>query len=273
MRYQVLKQTIDRLNTTDPADRFLSKEQYQNLLSVLSRFEQIFLSIQKLKTDPEYLGVQKKAGMFMQHYLIVLQMAVMRGEIPESALAYYGFKTCHDKIPAFNTGKQILSWGERIFDGDSKRIANGGKYITNPGIAVVKVWYEKFQSAYQNHRVQVEKFKNNQDFVCKLRNEANQAISELCNELEYAYDHLPPDEFRKIAGEFGISYKYSDKEIAEENQPQTASLFEMDAIPVEKPKPGKARRSEKNKRMDSEQPGLQTEFAFTLKEVNAGKYE
>ncbi len=271
VRYEILKTSVAKLNAMERSERFLSKEQYQNLLFAMSRFEQIFLSLQKLKSDPEFLEVQKKAGMFMQHYLTVLQMAVMREELPEDSLAYYGLESCYDKIPAFNTAKQILTWGERLFDGDQKRIANGGKYITNPGIAVVKVWYEKFKSSYQNHKVQLEKFKNNQAFLEKLRHEANQAIAELFNEVEYTYNHLPPEEFRKIASEFGLFYKYSDKEMTEENQPKTSPLFEMETIPIEKIRNKPRRKLKLHKHCVTE--ALQTEFSFTLKEIDTDDYK
>lgn len=274
-RYQTLKQCLDQLTDTNPNERFVSQDQFESLQSVMSRFEQIFLAREKLKADPEYLAVQEKAGMFLKHYLLVMQMAVMRGEMPEKNLAYYGIKSANATLPAMNTAKQILEWGPKIFDADAQRIANGGKYITNPSIAVVKVWFEKFKDVHQNHKVQIEKFRNNKEFLSKLRSEATQKIIEFWNLLEYEYQHLESEEIRDIAKTYGLSYSLSSSEIAQENSPKTARLFNPEEIPVEKstdvlhserPKKIKRRKSISN-------PDLQASFAFLLEEINANEQE
>lgn len=275
LRYQTLKQCIDRLADIDAKERFLSEDQYNNMLSVMSRFEQIFLSREKLKADPEYLALQEKAGMFLKHYLMVMQMAAMRGEMPEKNLMYYGLKNAHSPLPAFNTGKQIIELGAEIFEADAKRIANGGKYITMPSIAVVKVWYEKFVDAYQNHRVQIEKYKNNQEFVKKLRGEVTRCIIDFWNYLEYEYNHLDAEAFRHLAKEYGLHYSLSSNEIAHEASPKTAKLFNPEEIPVNKlhDQIGKYTAKPKQKHPKKQISELQTSFPFLPEEIEANKNE
>ncbi|MDA3910314.1 MAG: hypothetical protein PF448_03010 [Bacteroidales bacterium] len=275
LRYQTLKQCIDKLADINPQSRFLSEDQYHSMLSVMSRFEQIFLAREKLKADPEYLAIQKKAGLFLKHYLMVMQMAALRGEMPEKNLMYYGLKNAHSPLPAFNTGKQIIELGSEIFEADAKRIANGGKYITMPGIAVVKIWYDKFVDAYQNHRVQVEKYKNNQEFVQKLRNEVTRCIIEFWNSLEYEYNHLEPESFRQLAMEYGLQYSLSSNEIALEASPKTASLFNPEEIPVDKLQEQAAKyiSRPKPKYQKKQVSELQTSFPFLSEEIETDKGE
>jgi len=272
-RYQILKQCIDKLSHMDARSHFLSEDQFQNMLSVLSRFEQIFLAREKLKADPEYLAIQEKAGLFLKHYLMVMQMAAMRGEMPEKNLIYYGLKNAHSPLPAFNTGKQIIELGAQIFEADAKRIANGGKYITMPSIAVVKIWYEKFVDAYHNHTVQVEKYKNNQEFVQGLRNEVTRCIIDFWNNLEYEHNHLETEEFRQLAKSFGLRYSLSSNEIARETAPKTAKLFNTEEIPINKLQARVEKYSPKSKvkSLKKETAELQTSFPFLSEKIEADK--
>jgi len=274
-RYQTLKQCIDKLAGNNPQERFLSEGQYQSMLSVLSRFEQIFLAREKLKADPEYLAIQGKAGLFLKHYLVVMQMAVMRGEMPEENLKYYGLKDANSPLPAFNTGKQILELGPEIFEADAKRIGNGGRYITMPSIAVVKIWYEKFVDVYDNHSAQVEKYRNNQDFVRKLRNEVTRCIIEFWNSFEYEYSDLEAEDFRQLAMEYGLQYSLSANDIALKISPKTARLFMPEEIPVDRTKEHSEKyiSQPKPKHHKNQSSELQRSFPFLSEEVEADKDE
>ncbi|MEA1874161.1 MAG: hypothetical protein U9N51_07015 [Bacteroidota bacterium] len=274
-RYQTLKQCVEKLSNRDAQSQFLSQDQFKNMLFVFSRFEQIFLAREKLKADPEYLVTQEKAGLFLKHYLMVIQMAAMRGEIPEKSLLYYGLKNAQSPLPAFNTGKQIIELGAEIFEADAKRIANGGKYITMPSIAVVKIWYDKFVDAYQNHAVQSEKYKNNQEFIRGLRGEVTRCIIDFWNSIEYEYNHLDAEVFRQLAKEYGLQYSLSSNEIAREASPKIAKLFNPEEIPVDKLHDQREKyiARSKPKYFKKQISDLQTSFPFLSEEIEANKNE
>jgi hypothetical protein len=229
LRYQMLCQIVKRYNQLASAKQFIHEDKFQKVLSAMSKFEQIFLSREKLKQDTEYLDIQKKAGMFLRHYLIVLKLAVERKEIDEKYLSEYGLKTLSlDEIPPFNTAKQILAKAPIIFNADAKRIAETGKYINSPNLAIVKMWVEKFETIHQNHLVQTNKYLNNQEFLQKLQREADEAITLFWDTFESHYHEMEDTERIRYAEEFGLSYQLD--EVNDENLPQTGVLFESNEI-------------------------------------------
>jgi hypothetical protein len=275
LRYQVMKQAVEKLSDTSSAENVIDKDQYNKLLSILSRFEQIFLSREKLKADIEYLSAQEKAGLFLKHYLMVIQMAVQRNEMPSNILQFYGLENVNSKIPPFNTCKQILELAPKIFEADSRRIAQGGKYVTNPSIAVVKVWFENFSDIHENHKNQVEKYKNHQDFIQSLRREANQVIAEVWDDIEQAFSHLTQEEKIIATTEYGIIYKPSKKELELEKLPKTGSLFAPEQIPVKIVSYQACNNKNSNnsiaEKSDKIHGNLQSSFSFPFDEIETSE--
>lgn len=235
MQYDAMKTAIDMIRNFPENERAVSKKTCDELLATFSRFEQIYKSREKLKHNNEYKALHNKARLYIRHYLQVLIMAVERGELPESSLAYYGLKPDTKQLPRLNSVKHILDYGQALFEADAKRILDGGKYVTNPSIAVVKVWFEKLVNAQENHRVQAEKFKHNKAFFNQIRHEAKICISKVWDEIEEAYGHLSPAMKRKAAAKYGVVYVDGSKERKARSAPQNGTLFSSSDIPEEEP--------------------------------------
>lgn len=235
MKYEAMKTAIEVSESLHADECGISKSTFNELLSTFSRFEQIYISRQKLKHDNDYKAFRNKARMYIEHYLQVLIMAVERGELPSDALLYYGLKPGSTKLPDLRTDNKLIDFGKFLFEADSKRILEGGKYITNPGIAVVKVWFEKYVSARENHRVQIEKYRNNKDFIEQIRWEAHACIKNTWDEIEMSFEHLSPALKRKAAAHYGVMYVESPREQAIRTAPSTGSLFNRDEIPEKEP--------------------------------------
>ncbi len=235
MRYEAMKNALKASDNVPVEDCALSRAIYDELKGMFSRFEQIFLSMEKLKNNKEYLPLQEKARLYITHYLQVMLMAVERGELPENTPEYYGIKSGSYRLPKLQSDKQLIEFGNALFENDAKRISEGGKYITNPGIAVVKVWFEKYLNAWENHQVQLKKYKNNKVFLEQMRSDADACIKSVWDEVENAYDHLRPALKRKAAAKYGVVYVESSREKAMRSAPATGSLFNKDDIPEEEP--------------------------------------
>jgi hypothetical protein len=235
MRYEAMKKALDMADSLPIEDRAFRKATYDELKAMFSRFEQIFLSMEKLRNNHEYMPLQEKTRQYITHYLQVMIMAVERGELPENTPSYYGLKPGSVGLPKLKSAKQVIEFGKTLFENDAKRISKGGKYITNPSIAVVKVWFEKFVSAYNNHQVQVKKYKNNKDFLEQMRREAHVCIKNTWDEIEASFEHLSPALKRKAAARYGVMYIESPREQAIRTAPSTGSLFKKDDIPEEEP--------------------------------------
>ncbi|MDA3820685.1 MAG: hypothetical protein PF590_09525 [Candidatus Delongbacteria bacterium] len=235
MKYEAMKTAIEVTESLSVHDRAISKTTFDELLSTFSRFEQIYKSREKLKHDNDYKALRNKARMYIEHYLQVTMMAVEREEFPADTLAYYGLKPGSKKLPDLRTDKKLIDFGKFLFEADSKRILEGGKYITNPGIAVVKVWFEKFVSTRKNHQVQVDKYKQTKTFIDNKRLEAKLCIRKVWDEIEEAYSHLSPSLRRKAAIKYGVIYIDNAKERQSKYQPENGTLFTVHDIPEQEP--------------------------------------
>jgi hypothetical protein len=118
-----------------------------------------------------------------------------------------------------------MSWGRRIIEGEEFRIKKGASPITNPTIAVVKVRFENFIEAWTYHNTLAKK---TSDYIVKnsdLRQEADEIILKLWNEVENFHNSLPESVRKTLNEEYGLVYFYRkgelEKVIAAEAQPIT----------------------------------------------------
>jgi hypothetical protein len=154
-----------------------------------------------------------------------MNMAILRGELPAETRAFYGLATDESTVPSFNTENELMSWGRRIIEGEEFRIKKGASPITNPTIAVVKVRFENFIEAWTYHNTLAKK---TSDYIVKnsdLRQEADEIILKLWNEVENFHNSLPESVRKTLNEEYGLVYFYRkgelEKVIAAEAQPIT----------------------------------------------------
>lgn len=161
----------------------------------------------------EYSEVFRKAKLYLSHFLQVVNFAILRGEMKPNVIEYYGLKVNSKAAPPMNLEAHILMWGERIIDGEQKRVAKGGSPIYSPSIALVKVHYEEFIEAYR-HQKMLQNITNRASMrVAELREQADQMIQEMWNEVEEKFSNLSDDEKREKAAEYGIVYVFRTSEL------------------------------------------------------------
>lgn len=165
------------------------------------------------KKNKDYYEVFKKARTYLTHFVRVMNMAVLRGDLPAETRAFFGLATDDSNVPSLNNETELLSWGRRVIEGEEFRIRKGGSAITNPTIAVVKVRFENFIEAYTNHNNLTKKTleftgKNN-----NLRKEADEIILQLWNEIECTHSTLPDMQRIRDCEEYGLVYFYRKNEL------------------------------------------------------------
>ncbi|MCK4751528.1 MAG: hypothetical protein KAT15_30935, partial [Bacteroidales bacterium] len=171
----------------------------------------------QIERNQDYCILQKKARLYISHFVQVINMAIQRGEIARSILDYYKLNGYSKKLPPLNTEEEIIKWGEKIIDGETQRVRKGLSPITNPTIAVVKVRYEKFLEAYHNQKnLQLS---NNRALreLAELRPMADDIILQIWNEVEESFKDLPDDLRREKAMEYGLVYVFRKNEMADQN--------------------------------------------------------
>ena len=217
-RLKAIKSALSKGQELPPFKLAFTQKTLQAIYSFLPGFEHT-ISIQKLSysnqlyKSNDYQVCLRKARLFISHFIQVMNMAVVRGEIPSSTRTFYGIDVKDKNLPSLLTEKDVIHWGRKIIDGESARLLKGFAPITNPTIAVVKVWYEKFLDAYHSQKIILQRNRNNQEKIKMMRKQADQLIQNIWNEVEDYFSDLPDDIRREKCMEYGIVYFYRKNEL------------------------------------------------------------
>ena len=182
----------------------------------------------QIERNKDYQNLAKKARLYLSHFIQVLNMAISRGELPETVRSVYGMDTDEKKLPNLSADKDMIEWGKLIIKGESDRTSKGQPPITNPTIAVVKVRYENFVEAYNHQRILQQNTHRCQGELEELRKRADEIILDIWNEVEDKFNDLPDHERRERAIEYGLVYVYRKNEI-KGLQMLERSLIDLDA--------------------------------------------
>ena len=194
----------------------ISAKTIEELQTVKSKFENLLkhyemnIQIQSEKNH-EYKASMEIARMYVSHFIQVLYLTSERGEI-NGGIKYYGLDEFDGKVPPLNNEEEILFWGNKVIQGEQKRIQNGGSAIYNPSIALVRIKVEAFNDAaifQQNLKKNtIRTYKAMQE----LRKTTNDFISQLWNEIEEGIVTDNAKHKRQVAQEYGIVYIFRRKE-------------------------------------------------------------
>jgi hypothetical protein len=163
--------------------------------------------------------------MYLTHFIRVMNMAVLRGDLPAEARAYFGLATNESVVPSLSTDNELVSWGKRVIEGEEFRIKKGGSPITNPTIAVVKVRYEKFIEAYNFHKSLIKKTLDYAERTSDMRKEADDLILQIWNEVEGKHISLPEDVRKKESEDYGLVYFYRKSELRNSGSAEMQSFI------------------------------------------------
>jgi hypothetical protein len=204
-------------NLTPPKMAFSSK-----ILIKLQKFLPIFehgIQLQRQsfaaqnKRSKNYEEVLRKARIYLTHFIRVMNMAIIRGELPIETRTYYGFVIDESTVPSLNTENELISWGRRVIDGEEFRIRKGNTPIMNPSVAVVKVRYEKFIESWQHYKTLRMKTLDITHKNIELRKEADEIILSIWNEVETKFSSLPEEKKRKECEKYGVVYFFRKSEV------------------------------------------------------------
>ncbi len=183
----------------------------------------------KVSANKRYRHVVGNARMYISHFIQVLNMAVIRGEIKKDQKALYGLDTNHHTVPDLTTDQDLLEWGQKIIKGEEERIRQGGFPIYNPGITKVKVHYDIFreQQGYQDmHRKNADRVYED---LGELRRKADEIILDIWNTVEdYYRDRLPYARLMACKA-YGLIYYYrkGEKKLTPETDKEIVRLHRM----------------------------------------------
>jgi hypothetical protein len=219
-RMKALRTALSKGKELPPFNLAFSQKTLQSLFSFLPSFEQA-VSIQKqslLNQAEKSIGYQqciRKARLFISHFIQVMNMAIMRGELPANTRTYYVINEADKNLPPLLSEGDIIEWGKKMIDGETIRLRKGLTPITNPTIAVVKVRYEKFLEAHYAQKTVLLRTSQNQEKLTALRKQADNLIQVIWNEVEDHFRDLPDAMRREKTMDYGIAYVYRKNELKE----------------------------------------------------------
>jgi len=207
-----------------------SQNALQKVQSFLPSFEKVIQESKQaydnqVDKNKDYLRTLKKAKLYISHFIQVVNMAILRGELPVSERAFFNLDEDEKKTPALFTESEVIEWGQKIIDGEEIRKAKGRSPITNPTIAVVRVRYEQYIDAYKFQKTLQKNYHRALEKLSDMRTTADEIILQVWNEVEIYFEGLPYEERRKKAETYGLNYVFRKGELPKENSFHEAEAF------------------------------------------------
>ena len=202
--------------TLSEAQRFLM--QFENQVA---QYHANFDS--KVSANRQYRHRVRNARMYISHFIQVLNLAVIRGEIKRAQKELYKLNPKSNALPDLTTEEGLMEWGQNIIDGETQRTVAGGFAIYNPSINKVKVHYEMFKEDYTSHLLHKKTHSRVYEDTETLRKKADEIILSIWDQVEAFYkDELPYAKLQKCQS-YGMIYYYRKGEA--KLTPQTDELI------------------------------------------------
>ena len=161
----------------------------------------------------------KMARLYVSHFIQVLNMSVMRGEIRASLKQLYGLDVRNHTVPDLSSEAALVEWGQKVIVGEQRRTAQGGVPIYNPTIAKVKVHFDIFKESYERQRGLQTSTTRFLDKVVALRAEADAIILDVWNQVEAHFaSEASPAKRLQLCRMYGVVYYYRPGEKRLEEQ-------------------------------------------------------
>jgi hypothetical protein len=216
-RLRALNEALKQGSVMPPANLAISQSMLLKLRGFLPLFKQTVdhqreTFRRQTQNSKTYLDIQRRAKLYISHFIQVMNLAVARGELKPEVRKFYGLKENQKTVPTLNTESEILEWGDKIVKGEAARLATGATPVTNPTIALVKVRFEDYTRTYRNQKSLQDIYTKASTKVASMRQEADGLILEIWNQVESSFSKLPPAEMRQKAEIYGVVYVYRKNE-------------------------------------------------------------
>ena len=201
----------------------LSHNTYHRAKSILERLSREVAvykrCVQEQSTkrgNEPYEAALKKARMYVSHFIQVLSMSIMRGEIARNKRPYDGLSENEDTVPNLFSESSVLEWGVKIIEGERRRQAEGGIPIYNPTMGRVSVVFELFKEMYDRQQMLQQRTNEALRNISDMRFEADEIIFEAWAEIEKAFAGFEGKaRINKCAAYGVIYYERPDRKVKE----------------------------------------------------------
>lgn len=214
-RIRALKAAVDSSVCGGVYTNVLTHNTYHRAKDLLERFSREVAVYKRCVTEQsakkgnvQYEAALKKARMYVSHFIQVLSMSIMRGEIARNKRPYYGLPQDEDTVPNLFSEASVLEWGQKIIAGEQRRQSEGGVPIYNPTMGRVSVVFELFKEMYDRQHFLQNRTAEALANISNMRYDVDELIFELWGEVENAFASLTGETRIKRCAEYGVIYYY-----------------------------------------------------------------
>ena len=185
-----------------------AKELLENFSREVAVYKRCVAEQSSKKGNESYDTALKKARMYVSHFIQVLSMCIVRGEVARNKRPYYGLPENEDTVPNLFSEASVLEWGQKIIAGEQRRQAEGGVPIYNPTMGRVSVVFEIFKEMYDRQHMLQTRTAEALANISNMRYDVDELIFEVWGEVERAFASLSGDARIKKCAEYGVIYYY-----------------------------------------------------------------
>ncbi len=160
---------------------------------------------QRAASDAAIAG-KAKFRTFFSCYFSTLNCGIELESIPRAARAYYDLDISNDRQPVINNDANLLLCGQRVIDGDAKRVLAGGISMAFPTIAEYTVVFNACKasiSAFTASKLAVMEAESARK---SHKKSVKNIIVRVWNEVETYYSELEASAMRSASRLFGVKY-------------------------------------------------------------------
>jgi len=218
-RLKALRVALEKGKDLPPFKLSYSQKSLQQVRALLPNYENALTEhktsyLLQLEKSKDFNKSMKKIRLYISHFIQVINMAIIRGELPQNTRNYFKLEEDDKKLPSLNFELEILDWSNKLLSGEHNRRMKGLTPITNPSIAIVNIQYDKFIEASINYQSLKKRHNRSQESLNARRAEADAVIQKLWNEIEDKFKELPEILKREKATDYGITYVFRKNEIS-----------------------------------------------------------
>ena len=235
-RLRALQQAVRQAGEVDFNQQAINYKTLTEARRLLMQFEnqvaQYHANVDtKVSDNKQYRHKVRNARMYISHFIQVLNLSAIRGEIKKGQKELYHLHPNNHTLPDLSTEELLLQWGKNIIEGEHARISQGGFPIYNPAINKVQVHYDIFREHYNTHVVHKKTHSRVFEHIETMRKEIDALILTIWDQIEAFYkDELPYAKLTKCQA-YGMIYYYrtgetvltpqTDQQILHERAQQT----------------------------------------------------
>lgn len=213
-RIRSLRTAVDKGDSCSIHDLAFSIKTLGEVRSFLRKFETAHTFYKQCydtqaKASPKHQANVKMARLYVSHFIQVLNLAVIRGEVKEAQKVLYDLPADNNSVPDLTSESALAEWGRKMIEGEQRRTAQGGIPIYNPTIAKVKVHYDIFFDTYERQKGFQNQTNRRLDQLASMRTEADALILNIWNQVEASFANVCPNELRlEQCRKYGVIYYY-----------------------------------------------------------------